>query len=268
MPSADPRTQADTLNVRNHLAVRDVLRRRDDFREAYAAVKRELAADPSMDIGTYIARKSDVRQRVLAESDLTDEQRLQIWRLNNPEGVAVLPESVPVLEHGGVRLRPWRDDDAGVVASVASDPLIPLITTVPARPTAENVSAFLERQRRRLDDGEGYSFAIADIATDEAVGNIGLWTSMIESGRATTGYWIAPQFRRRGYVSSALQALTTWAMTLPEVERLELYVEPWNQGSWRAAEAAGYVREGLLRAWQRVGDARKDMYMYSVLSSH
>ena len=52
---------------------------------------------------------------------------------------------------------------------------------------------------------------------------------------------------------------------MPGVERLELYVEPWNEGSWRAAEAAGYQREGLLRAWQRVGDARGDMYMYSIL---
>jgi ribosomal-protein-alanine N-acetyltransferase len=54
---------------------------------------------------------------------------------------------------------------------------------------------------------------------------------------------------------------------MPEVERLELYVEPWNEASWRAAEAAGYQREGLLRAWQRVGDARKDMFIYSVLPS-
>jgi RimJ/RimL family protein N-acetyltransferase len=54
-------------------------------------------------------------------------------------------------------------------------------------------------------------------------------------------------------------------VSLPEIERLELYVEPWNEGSWRAAEAIGYKREGLLRAWQMVGDARKDMYMYSVL---
>jgi RimJ/RimL family protein N-acetyltransferase len=36
-------------------------------------------------------------------------------------------------------------------------------------------------------------------------------------------------------------------MSIPEAERLELYVEPWNQASWRAAEANGYQREGLLR---------------------
>jgi GrpB-like predicted nucleotidyltransferase (UPF0157 family) len=75
---------ADTLNVRNHLAVRDVLRRRDDLRDEYAAVKRSLAADPSIDIDDYIARKSPVLQKVLALSDLTDTERSQIHALNNP----------------------------------------------------------------------------------------------------------------------------------------------------------------------------------------
>jgi GrpB-like predicted nucleotidyltransferase (UPF0157 family) len=88
-PDQDPRRnvyvcQNGTLNVRNHLAVRDVLRRRDDLRDEYAAVKLSLAADPNMDIDTYIARKSQVLQKILAESELTDEERLLIWKLNDP----------------------------------------------------------------------------------------------------------------------------------------------------------------------------------------
>jgi len=55
--------EAGTLNVRNHLAVRDVLRRRDDLRDEYAAVKLSLATEPEMNIETYIARKSQVLQR-------------------------------------------------------------------------------------------------------------------------------------------------------------------------------------------------------------
>lgn len=89
-PDEDPRRHvyvcaAGTLNVRNHLAVRDVLRRRDDLRDEYAAVKLALAADPAMDIDTYIARKSDVLQKVLAAAaDLTDAERRQILSLNDP----------------------------------------------------------------------------------------------------------------------------------------------------------------------------------------
>lgn len=43
-------------------------------------------------------------------------------------------------------------------------------------------------------------------------------------------------------------------------------MEPWNEGSWRAAEQAGYEREGLLRAFKRVGGQPRDMYMYSRLT--
>ena len=75
--------ERDSLHVRNHLAVRDVLRRRDDLREAYAAAKRALAADPGMDIDTYIAGKSRVLQEVLAASPLvSEEERREIALLN------------------------------------------------------------------------------------------------------------------------------------------------------------------------------------------
>jgi len=88
-PDDEPRRHVyvcrrSTLNVRNHLAVRDVLRARADLRDEYGAVKVALAAEPSMDIDTYIARKSAVLQKVLAASDLTPEERLQIQRLNDP----------------------------------------------------------------------------------------------------------------------------------------------------------------------------------------
>jgi GrpB-like predicted nucleotidyltransferase (UPF0157 family) len=82
-----------TLNVRNHLAVRDVLRRRDDLRDEYAAVKQALAAGPAMDIDTYIAGKSDVLQKVLAESDLvTADEREQIRLLNISPAGSPIPQ--------------------------------------------------------------------------------------------------------------------------------------------------------------------------------
>ncbi|MGB3184860.1 MAG: GrpB family protein [Ornithinimicrobium sp.] len=89
-PDEDPRRhiyvcESGTLHVRNHLAARDILRDRSDLREEYAAVKLALAADPVMDIDTYIARKSAVLQRVLVESGLSQNERLQILRANDPD---------------------------------------------------------------------------------------------------------------------------------------------------------------------------------------
>jgi RimJ/RimL family protein N-acetyltransferase len=139
-----------------------------------------------------------------------------------------------------------------------------LITTVPAVPEEASLRAYLDRQHARARTGQGYSLAIADDATDEAVGQIGLWP--VSNERASVGYWIAPSARGRDYAAHALEALSRWALETLQLARLELYVEPRNEPSWRTAERAGYQREGLLRSWQTVGDRRRDMYMYSLIT--
>lgn len=160
-------------------------------------------------------------------------------------------------------LRGFTAADAPLVFEASTDALIPLITTVPAVPDPASVRAFIDRQRERTVTGQGYSFAIADARTDKGLGHIGVWP--LGGGRASVGYWVAPSARRRGIAGLALTLASEWGLNLPGMARLELYVEPWNEGSWRAAEKVGYRREGLLRSWQQVGDERRDMYMYSLL---
>lgn len=73
---------ANTLHVRNHLTVRDVLRERPDLRDRYGAVKLQLASEPGMGITQYLAGKSMILQEVLALSNLTAEETQTIFELN------------------------------------------------------------------------------------------------------------------------------------------------------------------------------------------
>ncbi|MFS0731431.1 GrpB family protein [Curtobacterium sp. 1P10AnD] len=66
-----------SLALRNHLGVRDVLRADDALRDEYAAVKRR-AGQEAVDIDAYIARKSDVLDRVLRAAGLSNEERASI----------------------------------------------------------------------------------------------------------------------------------------------------------------------------------------------
>jgi ribosomal-protein-alanine N-acetyltransferase len=175
------------------------------------------------------------------------------------------PLVLPALSGNRVHLREWRDTDVGIVQEASHDPLIPAVTTVPRTAGEAEALAFIGRQHDRLHSHAGYAFAITD-HDDLAVGHIGLFFLESAGTRASVGYWIGSSHRRRGYAGDALAALTSWAVRLDGLDRLELYVEPWNEGSWRAAEQAGYEREGLLRAWQRVDSQPRDMYMYSRLN--
>jgi ribosomal-protein-alanine N-acetyltransferase len=174
------------------------------------------------------------------------------------------PLELPTLRGSRVLLRAWRRSDAATIQEASRDPLIPTMTTVPSTPGEPEALAFIARQHERLETGAGYVFAIAD-PTGRAVGHIGLF--LAAGARASVGYWIVGSQRRQGYAAEALGVLTAWAKQLPDLDRLELYVEPWNNGSWRAAERAGYDREGLLRAWERVAGVPRDMYMYAQLTA-
>jgi ribosomal-protein-alanine N-acetyltransferase len=170
-----------------------------------------------------------------------------------------------------VVLRGFADRDVPMVMELATDPYVPLIGSLPAAASAEEALAWIGRQRGRLAEGIGLSFAIAEAGpdaeagTDAAVGAIGLWLRDLPAGRATVGYSVSPAHRSRGIASSALRALTTFAWTIPELHRIELYVEPWNTSSIRVAETAGYQREGLLRSHQQIGGVRCDMLLYAIM---
>jgi RimJ/RimL family protein N-acetyltransferase len=184
----------------------------------------------------------------------------------DPTG-ATLADALPGIAAGPFLLRAFDEGDVPMVAEASTDPLIPLISTVPAVGGNEAVLAYVARQQRRLADGFGYSFVIADAASNRGLGSIGLWTRDLDLGRASVGYWVVPSARRRGVAGRALRALSAWALDDIGVARLELYVEPWNTASVRTAESAGYVCEGLLRSWQEVGGERRDMSVYSFLPS-
>ena len=177
------------------------------------------------------------------------------------------PLELPTLVGARLHLRSWRPTDVPTIQEASHDPLIPIITTVPTTDGESEALAFIERQHDRLRTRAGYPFAIAD-ADDHAVGHIGLFFSSGAGARASVGYWIAPSERRKGYAAEALKTMTEWARNHDDLDRLELYVEPWNEGSWRVAEQAGYQREGLLRAWERVDGRPRDMFIYAQLTNN
>lgn len=172
---------------------------------------------------------------------------------------------LPPIEIDGIRyrLRPFEPGDLRVVEEASRDDFIPLITTVPSEWTPEEGRAFLDRQNSRLSEGEGWSLAIVDRQRDRAVGQIGLWITHLQKGRAEIGYWIAESGRRQGAASEAVQALSDWAFEQLDVDRLSLFIEPWNTASIKTAERAGYEREGLLRNWERVSETPRDMWSYA-----
>lgn len=168
---------------------------------------------------------------------------------------------------GGVTLRRFGAEDVQAAMALSHDPYVSQIGTLPAQATKEQALEWLARQQQRYDDGAAFCFAVTDNGTGACVGFVGLTLRELGKGRGQGGYAIIPAARGQRFASDALSAMTQFGWTIPELNRIELLIEPWNVASASAAERAGYECEGLLRSHQEIAGQRRDMLMYSVVRS-
>lgn len=171
----------------------------------------------------------------------------------------------PRLTAGAYVLRAWTDADAPAVVEAAADAYIVATTTVPASGSAADAAEFVARQGRRLEEGAGYSFAVA-AADGTVAGQVGVWVRELDAGRVELGYWTLPSRRGQGVATAAVGAASEWALSVLGAARLQAYVEPWNTGSVRTLQRCGYEREGLLRSWREVAGERRDFLLFSRLA--
>jgi [ribosomal protein S5]-alanine N-acetyltransferase len=172
----------------------------------------------------------------------------------------------PPLSDGVVLLRPWDDGDVGVVGQASCDAYVAQIEHLPAPFTRDAGRSWIAAQHSRFADGRGLSFAIVALESREIVGGTGI-SHRHPPGTAEPGVWILEHRRNEGLAARATRLLCDWALTADVgIARVQATVEPWNVASQRVLERLGFQREGLLRAYTSYGDARGDVYLYSLLA--
>jgi ribosomal-protein-alanine N-acetyltransferase len=145
-----------------------------------------------------------------------------------------------------VRLRAFNLADAPAVFAAYADSQIRRFTPFPEPKAVDEIRAWIESQSEWRRQGRGIDFAIVPSAADEVgleeiAGAVGLAEVAPDHRRADIGYWVAPQHRRRGYATAALELLSRWAFGPPlELVQLKLNADAGNLPSRRAAERVGY----------------------------
>ena len=172
----------------------------------------------------------------------------------------------PPLTDGGVVLRDFREEDVAALVRACSDALIVRYCPAVPQPYGEREArAWLQTHRHTRRAGTELQLCIADAATGELLGSTGLHRLEWHQQRVETGYWVAPWARGRGAAATALRLLSDWALG-PGLAfaRIELFTAVDNDASQAVARAAGFEREGRLRAYLRERDGtRTDAYVFS-----
>jgi len=101
---------------------------------------------------------------------------------------------------------------------------------------------------------------------DKVVGHIELATINCQNGTAIIcRIFVAPDQRRKGICTQMLRAILYKGFIELELRRIELWVYAHNIGAIQCYEKIGFVKEGFLRKYQKIGDKYWDMVIMSIL---
>ena len=147
-----------------------------------------------------------------------------------------------MIETARLRLRRWTVEDADDLYRYASDGRVSEMALWP-RHTSVDMSRHVIKEFFIPNE---HNFAIADKATGEVIGCIGLVPSGDEHydvapGEREIGYWIGFSHWGKGLVTEALGALLEYCGKSLALRSVILTIDLHNKASQRVAEKCGFI---------------------------
>ncbi|HWC23275.1 MAG TPA: GNAT family N-acetyltransferase [Flexivirga sp.] len=157
-----------------------------------------------------------------------------------------------VLEGHGIRLRPWRRDDA---RSIQEPDEASRLMATRMQPTPSTYADWLRDRQQRMASGAGIYWCITDADTDRVLGHVQVQRLDVDftRGNGELGYWLHPQARGRGVMSEAVELVREHAFA-PRVSgglglhRLQAGTDIRNFASARVLRRAGFRMWGIERS--------------------
>ncbi|MBV8218710.1 MAG: GNAT family N-acetyltransferase, partial [Solirubrobacterales bacterium] len=156
------------------------------------------------------------------------------------------------LSDGRVVLRDYAERDIPeILIAHQDDPRMHLLTGEDRAPSGAELGRAAEREAADRASGERATLTIVEPGEDTCRGQIRVYPVDWDQSRAEVGIWLAPQVRGHGLGRRALRLAGQWLLWPCGLARVELFTEPNNAPMIRAAEGAGFAREGVLREYLR-----------------
>jgi ribosomal-protein-serine acetyltransferase len=129
----------------------------------------------------------------------------------------------------------------------------------------EETRGFIRRTREQVLRNDGFQLAI--VREGRIEGMVGFHSVDWDNRSTAIGYWLAESAQRRGTMTAAVRKLTDHALSVWELNRVEIQAAVDNERSRAIPERLGFRQEGTLRQAERVGDRFLDSVVYSMLAA-
>jgi ribosomal-protein-serine acetyltransferase len=171
-----------------------------------------------------------------------------------------------ILEIGeGAHLRPLVRSDAEELHRLIESNRSHLSPWLPwaAGQAFEHTVDFIGRTREQLAANDGFQAAL--VTDGELAGVIGYHGVDWDNRRTSIGYWLSEERQGRGTMTAAVRLLTEHALSVWELNRVEIRAAVDNRRSRAIPERLGFREEATMRRVERVGDRQLDCVVYSMV---
>ncbi|HEY2161176.1 MAG TPA: GNAT family N-acetyltransferase [Solirubrobacteraceae bacterium] len=176
------------------------------------------------------------------------------------------PELIEPLADGEVVVRQAVEHDIPeVLIAYQDDPELHLRLGEERPPSGAELGRMSERTLEDLAGGRRMTLTIARAASDVCLGQVNLLQVDWENARLDLGIWVAPRARGKGLARTALRLVASWLLSEVGFERVQILTETDNDRMLRAARAAGFEYEGVLRQFLREQGSRVDVAVLSLV---
>ncbi len=135
----------------------------------------------------------------------------------------------------------------------------------PRPPSGAELGRRAERAEAERVAGSALTLTITLAGEDTCRGQIQVDRVDWDNLRANLRVWVAPRSRGRGLGRAALALAARWLLLESGLERVQVLAAPDDEPMLRAAQAAGFSREGVLRGHERGVDRRLDAVSLSLI---
>jgi [ribosomal protein S5]-alanine N-acetyltransferase len=180
--------------------------------------------------------------------------------------VSSFPHLADPLTDGTVVLRDYQARDIPeILIAYQDDPRLHLRNGEDRPPSGAELGSRAEREQAARAAGEHATLTVLEPGSDTCRGQIRVQNVDWDHRRTELTIWLAPQVRGQGLGRRALRLAGQWLLGTCRLARLEILAEADNQPVLHAAQAAGFVREGVLREYQRKRGKGVDMVIMSLI---
>lgn len=188
------------------------------------------------------------------------EQVIDAWtahlRFGDKPGPKTTWRDSPVINGESVRLRPFTLADVpGIVETCTDESSRLWLAGLPTPYTAATARDYLHTCQWLAATGNKATWAVADPATDQLLGNIAIMDlDGPDPTSGEVGYWTHPAARGRGVMTEATQLIVKYAFETMELRRLSLMAATSNAPSNKVAISAGFQVVGTETRSELLGD--------------